>query len=132
MFSATKNICHQKGLNMLGTRILPHCSRRRCVSGVWSVGGVWSRSRGGYLPGLGGGVWSQGGWFLPGLGGVPVWSRRGLSGPGGYLHGLGGTCLIRGGVSGPGGTYLVWGVPAWSWGGCLVRYSPREQNDTHV
>ena len=104
----------------------------------------------------GGGCLVPRGCLVPGAGGVPAWSRGGFwswgvpAWSGGYLPGPGGClvwgCLVPGvsspgGVSGPGGTYLVWGgvpswsqrvpawsggvsgpggVPAWSGGGCLV------------
>ena len=65
------------------------------------------------LQGGGGTYLAWGG--VPGLEGLPDWSRRGVPAWSRGIPGLGG-------VPGLGEcTCLVWGVPAWSWGGtCLV------------
>ena len=84
-----------------------HSSRMR-TGRTWTVfqsllfgGGVTCLVGGGYLPGPGRGVWSWG-----------------VSGPGGYLTGLGG-CLVRGVPSWSQGGVPTWsqgGVPTWSRG----------------
>ena len=86
-------------------------------------GGVPARG----VPGLGGvPAWSRGGVYLPGPRGVPTWSQGVyLPGPGRCTWSGGVSAWSQGGVPGLGGTCLARGeCTCLVLGGCLVRYSP--------